>query len=86
MTIGGSAKRIRPTKKLSAVWTSPPHKAAVISAPIAAGPCPATIGIITGRNAKLVPWTRGSRAPAGPTPIVWISVATPANSIDIWIR
>ena len=27
----------------------------------------------------------GRRAPTGPTPMVWNSVAMPANSIDIWI-
>jgi hypothetical protein len=85
VTIGGKAKRMRPTKKLRAVWNSPPMIAAVVSSAIAATPRPATIGIITGRNAKLVPCTSGSRAPAGPSPIVWSNVATPANTIDIWI-
>ena len=38
-----------------------------------------------GTKAKLVPWTIGKRAPTGPKPMVWNSVAIPANSIDIWI-
>ena len=77
---------MRPTKKLRPVWSSPPHIAAVVSSAIAGTPRPATIGIMTGRYAKLVPCTIGSRAPAGPKPIVCSSVAMPANSIDIWMR
>jgi hypothetical protein len=38
-----------------------------------------------GMKAKLVPCTMGSRAPTGPRPMVWNSVAMPAKSIDIWI-
>jgi hypothetical protein len=38
-----------------------------------------------GTKAKLVPCTIGSRAPTGPMPMVWSSVAIPANRIDIWI-
>ena len=48
-------------------------------------PCPATAGIITGKKAKDVPCTMGKRAPTGPKPMVWNSVAMPANSMDIWI-
>ena len=32
--------------------------------------------------AVTLPWW----APTGPIPTVWINVAIPANSIDIWIR
>jgi len=39
-----------------------------------------------GMNAKDVPCTIGSPAPTGPRVSVCSSVATPANSIDIWIR
>jgi hypothetical protein len=38
-----------------------------------------------GMKAKDVPCTIGRRAPTGPTPMVWNSVATPAKNIDIWI-
>ncbi len=76
---------MRPTNTLSPAWSSPPHSAAVHSAPIASTPLSATIGIMIGRKAKLVPCTSGRRAPTGPMPIVWSSVAIPANSIDIWI-
>jgi hypothetical protein len=48
-------------------------------------PSPATAGIMIGTKAKDVPCTIGSRAPIGPMPMVWNSVAMPANSIDIWI-
>ena len=53
--IGGRAKRIRPMQLLTQAWNRPPNMAAVVSWAIAATPCPATIGIITGRKAKLVP-------------------------------
>ncbi len=55
VTRGGSAKRRRPTKLPRKKWKIPPMTTPPISAPMAATPCPATIGIITGRNAKLVP-------------------------------
>ena len=38
-----------------------------------------------GRKAKEVPCTIGSAAPTGPSVMVCNRVATPANSIDIWI-
>ncbi|NPC97897.1 hypothetical protein HOQ23_14085 [Nocardioides sp. zg-DK7169] len=33
-----------------------------------------------------MPWTIGNRAPTGPMPIVWMSVASPATSSAIWTR
>jgi hypothetical protein len=85
VTSGGSAKRNRPMKVPRKKWKMPPIRTPPISAPIAATPPPATIGIITGRKAKLVPCTIGRRPPTGPMPMVWNKVAMPANSIDIWI-
>ena len=52
----------------------------------AAMPDDLTTPIMIGTNAKLVPYITGSLAPTGPNPMVWNTVATPANSIAIWIR
>ena len=85
VTNGGNAKRMRPTIGARQVWNRPPTSTPPITVAIAPTPFPATSAIMMGMNAKLVPCTIGSRAPTGPKPIVWINVATPANSIDIWI-
>ena len=61
--------------------TTPPNSAARPSTPL-----PATSGIMIGRKANEVPCTMGSPAPTGPSVMVCKSVATPANSIAIWIR
>jgi len=76
---------MRPTTKPRQKWNTPPIMTPVINPASPLAPRPATAGIITGTNAKLVPWTIGSRAPTGPMPMVWNRVAMPANSIDIWI-
>ena len=59
----------------------PPNMAASPSTPL-----PATSGIMIGMKAKLVPCTIGRPAPIGPSVSVWNRVATPAKSIDIWMR
>ena len=86
VTSGGSAKRMRPMKVPMQAWNSPPISTPPNRAASASTPLPATSGIMIGRNAKLVPWTIGSAAPTGPIVTVCSNVATPAKSIDIWIR
>ena len=86
VTSGGRAKRMRPTNVPISAWNSPPRITPPNSAASASTPRPATSGIMIGRKAKDVPCTIGSRAPTGPAPTVCSSVASPANSIDIWMR
>ena len=85
VTSGGSAKRSFPMKRPSVAWNSPPTTMPPINTATASTPLPATSGIMIGMKAKLVPCTIGSRAPTGPKPMDWNSVAMPAKNIDIWI-
>ena len=67
-------------------WNRPPMMTPPNSAASASTPLPATSGIMIGIKANDVPCTMGSAAPTGPMVTVCNSVATPAKSIDIWIR
>ena len=82
-TKGGNQCRMRPMMVPSAAWNSPATTTDPISA---AMPDDLTMPIMIGTKAKLVPCITGNRAPTGPKPMVWNRVATPANSIAIWIR
>ena len=83
VTSGGSQCRMRPITVPTSAWNRPPTTIAPISAPM---PAPLATGTMTGMKENAVPCMIGNRAPTGPMPIVWNSVATPAPSIDIWIR
>ena len=85
VTSGGRAKRRRPMKRPRKVWNKPPATMPPISTAMASTPLPATSGIMIGMKAKDVPCTMGRRAPTGPIPMDWNSVAMPAKNIDIWI-
>ncbi len=77
-------------RNFSLPMTAPSRKCpipAITTAPMTTGmPCVAAMVARTETKAKLVPCMIGRRAPIGPTPTVWNSVATPANSIAIWTR
>ena len=86
VTSGGNANRILPMNNPSTAWNNPPTITPPNRAASPSTPLPATSGIMIGKKANDVPWTMGRAAPTGPIVIVWISVAMPAKSIDIWLR
>ncbi len=82
-TSGGNRCRILVNTAPNVTWTTPAKSAPPKTA---ARPNSWASGMATTRNPKLVPWTIGRRAPTGPMPTVWISVAMPATSRAICTR